>query len=66
MGLQLCLAFWYFALVWKTFMFRFTVLDKLRETFYWLGNFAVLNFVTFLVAAGLRLVSIVTCISHCV
>ena len=40
-------------------MFRFTVLDKLRETFYWLGNFAVLNFVTFLVAAGLRLVSIV-------
>ena len=56
-GLQLCLMFWYFSLIWKTFMFRFTVLDKLYETFRWLINFAILNFLSFLAATGYRTVS---------
>ena len=56
-ALQLCLIFWYFSLIWKTFMFRFTVLDRLYETFRALIWFAVLNFFTFLVATTLRVVS---------
>ena len=58
-GLQLCLMFWYFSLIWKTFMFRFTVLDKLYETFRWLINFAILNFISFLLATVYRTVSII-------
>ena len=57
-ALQLCLLFWYFALIWKTFMFRFTVLNRLYETFRLLIWLAMLNFLTFLLATGLRLVSI--------
>ena len=59
-GLQLCLVFWYFSLIWKTFMFRFTVLDKLYETFRWLSNLLVANLVVSLVAAGCRLVSVIS------
>ena len=58
-GLQLCLMFWYFSLIWKTFMFRFTVLDKLYETFRWLINFAILNFLSFLLATVYRTVSVI-------
>ena len=58
-GLQLCLMFWYFSLIWKTFMFRFTVLDKLYETFRWLINFAMLNLVSFIAATVYRTVSVI-------
>ena len=64
-ALQLCLFFWYFSLIWKTFMFRYTLMGKLRETFYWAINIAVLNGVLFLAATGLRIVSILLCITSC-
>ena len=57
-ALQLCLIFWYFSLIWKTFAFRFTVLDRLYETFRTLICLAILNIVSFLLATVLRLVSI--------
>ena len=58
-ALQLCLVFWFFSLIWKTFMFRFTVLDKLYETFRWLINLLIANFCVFLVAAVWRGVSVI-------
>ena len=63
--LHFCLIFWYFFLIWKTFMFRYTLMGKLRETFYWAINIAVLNGIFFLGATGLRIVSILLCMTSC-
>ena len=54
--LHFCLIFWYFFLIWKTFMFRFGLLRKLAGLFPIL-YLAPLNFLAFTFERALRYVS---------
>ena len=54
--LRFCLIFWYFFLIWKTFMFRFGLIKKLLREFPIL-YLAPLDFLVFTIERALRYVS---------
>ena len=56
--LHFCLIFWFFFLIWKTFMFRFGLLRKLAGMFPIL-YLAPMNFLAFAFERALRYVSII-------
>ena len=44
MGVQICNIFWFFSLIWKTFLFKFAALDKLGQQFQGVIWLLTLNF----------------------
>ena len=52
--IHFCIIFWYFFLVWKTFLFRFGLLERLSREFVIL-KLVPLNFVIFVVERVFRL-----------
>lgn len=55
--MQFCLIFWFFFLVWKTFLFRFGLLGKLMKKEFPILLIVPINFLLFLAETALRAVS---------
>lgn len=55
---QICYMFWYFFLVWRTFLFRFGLLGKLLKHEFPVTLFLPLNFLLFLIERGIRVVTL--------
>jgi hypothetical protein len=58
--MHFCLIFWFFFLVWKTFLFRFGLLGMLMKKEFPILLVVPLNFILFLIETGLRMVTIYT------
>ena len=55
--MHFCFIFWFFFLIWKTFLFRFGLVGRLMKREFPILIIVPLNFIAFIVETGLRVVS---------
>ena len=56
--MHFCLIFWFFFLIWKTFLFKFGLVGKLMKREFPILLLVPFGFLLFIIETGLRVVSL--------